>query len=406
MTRAQGQDSQSYGYRGPTAPPIPAPSWKHRVYIERPAELAELGRALASASIIAIDAEFVQARLRTPGEHTHRLMLVQFAMDDDYTTSYVVDALRLPNLSPLEAPLANTASLKLFHGVSADARVLATRGLVARHVLDLEAVSRSIFGQRESGLQAMLLRACGIRLDKSLQRADWARRPLTPAMIAYAARDAEMTFALYGWLKSKYGWAVALHEVPGDELPPPVASWILPFLENSRGHAADVAVLEAGIAGDHVAQESDLRAALEVLPRPSQRVRVLRLIADLNLNRLAPVVRPYLTSPAAEERAGALRTLGRLRDREAEAALRALLSDPVADVRQAAQLALDHLYLRPTPPRRLSPSGSGTWSIGPDESDDQPDADDWRSALRARFGIVNQPTAVSEPSDDEDEDDE
>ena len=38
----------------------------------------------------------------------------------------------------------------------------------------------------------MLQRAFHYRLDKSLQRTDWTRRPLPPAMVAYAARDAEM----------------------------------------------------------------------------------------------------------------------------------------------------------------------------------------------------------------------
>jgi hypothetical protein len=39
-----------------------------------------------------------------------------------------------------------------------------------------------------------------------LQRADRARRPLTPAAVAYAARDAEMTLALYNWLRRHYAW--------------------------------------------------------------------------------------------------------------------------------------------------------------------------------------------------------
>jgi ribonuclease D len=38
-------------------------------------------------------------------------------------------------------------------------------------------------------LSALLEKYFGIRLSKELQRADWSERPLTEAMIAYAAAD-------------------------------------------------------------------------------------------------------------------------------------------------------------------------------------------------------------------------
>src|SRR6185437_15620888 len=146
----------------------------------------------------------------------------------------------------------------LFHGISADARVLAARGLQASGTLDLEAVSRSIFGQRETGLQTMLQRAGGVRLDKSLQRADWARRPLTPAMVAYAARDAEMTLALYNWLRRHYAWAVAIHLTPANAAPPDIAPWIEPFLERRQLVPLAQTLAETGLARDVATQTNDL----------------------------------------------------------------------------------------------------------------------------------------------------
>src|SRR5262249_37591995 len=229
-----GQHFDTDGYLGPSAPSVPAPTWRRRLYIERPGQFADAVRQRSQARVIARDAEFSQARVRRPGDPSHRLALLQVAADDDYDTTYVIDAQRLADLSPLEPLFATPTILKLFHAIGADARVLATRGLVARHTLDLEAVSRSLFGQRESGLQAMLQRACGIWLDKGFQRADWSKRPLTPAMIAYAARDAEMTFALYGWLSLHYSWAIALHAPIADEAPPPVAWWVAPYLDGAR----------------------------------------------------------------------------------------------------------------------------------------------------------------------------
>jgi hypothetical protein len=394
------------GYRGPSAPPIAVPTWRRRLYVDRPADLTALAQDLAAARIVAIDAEFVQSYRRAPGVPSHRLALLQFALDNDYRTSYVVDTLRLVDLEPLQAALINGAILKLFHGVSADLRMLASRDLVVRHLLDLEAVSRSIFGQRESGLQSMLQRAANVRIDKSLQRSDWARRPLTPAMVAYAARDAEMTYALYGWLAANYPWAVALHELPADEPAPDVAPWIVPFLDGGRGRIAEPALAEAGLSDNVAAQEHALRHALAILHHPGQRVRVVRLIAELGLTTLIPEVRPYLDAQAAEERASAARTLGRLRDKAARVDLERLLEDPVDDVRQAAHTALNYLKQPSTPlAAPLKPathqesSGRGIWTVG----DDEPlpaAADDWRTALRARFGVT-QETDTGDETEDE-----
>lgn len=392
------------GYTGPQVPQVVAPAWQRRIVVERPVDLAALARELAGAHVVALDAEFAQSRVRAQDEPPHRLAVLQLAFDNDYRAAYVVDALRLADLSPLRAIFANPGILKVFHGIGADARVLATRELVARNTLDIEAVSRSLFGQQESGLQSMLRRAAGVRLDKSLQRADWSRRPLTPAMVAYAARDAEMTYALYGWLTANYPAMVALHHIPAEEPEPGVAAWIVPYLEGSRPKPAAVAVAEAGIAGDLAAQQRDLRAALVAVRHPPQRTRVMRLIADLDLRALAEDLRIYLAAPAAEERAGAARTIGRLGDRSAILPLRALLHDSVQDVRQAAQVALEHLENAPrrSPPRAPRPTQAASgdthggsrggsrnpvrWSSDDGAGGESGDGAEWRRQLRRSYG--------------------
>src|SRR3981081_3628022 len=153
---------------------------------------------------------------------------------------FVVDTLRLNDLSPLTAVIADPEIIILLHGAGADMRVMSERGLNVAHYYDLEAASRSIFCRHESSLAAMLLRAFNIRLDKSLQRTDWARRPLPPAMVAYAARDAEMTLALYTWMAQHYAWALKLHENKSQI--EPVAAWIEPFLRGTASISAEMAV--------------------------------------------------------------------------------------------------------------------------------------------------------------------
>ncbi len=377
-------------YRGASPALITPPIWHRRLFIDRPADLRAFAADLAHASVLAIDAEFVQNyHRRAPEDPTHRLTLLQFALDNDYRASYVVDALRLSDLSPLRDPLERGDILKLFHGMSSDIRVLASRGLVAHHTLDLEAVSRSLFGQRESGLQAMLHRATGERLDKSLQRADWSRRPLTPAMVAYAARDAEVTYVLYHWLLSHYPKAVSKFVMAAGDPPAQVAVWLRPYLESSRGRPIDMALAEAGLDNDIAAQIEALRQALVADLRPNQRARMMRLITDLELRELAPDLRAYLTSSASEERAGAARALGRLRVAAAIEEIRALQQDPVQDVRQASQTALGFLEGGAIPRTGLRSerhNGHRVWSSGQREDEAAP-AEAWRTALRARFAL-------------------
>jgi 3'-5' exonuclease/HEAT repeat protein len=390
---AKGRETANIeaGYRGTSAPPVVAPEWRSRLYIDRPSDLRELAKTLNKAAVLAIDAEFVQLRVHHPGDPSHRLSLLQFAIDDDHRTSWVVDALRLYDLSPLRDPLESVGILKLFHGISADARMLASRGLAARHYVDLEAVSRSIFGQSESGLQAMLQRACGVRLDKSLQRADWGRRPLTTAMVAYAARDAQMTYVLYGWLRDNYPWALGLYEVADDEASLPVAEWLRPLLEGGRGRSVEMAVAEAGLSGKTQIVTHDLRAALAMARHPAERTRLFRVIGELGLKGMADELRPYLASQASEERATAARALGRLHDADARPTLQSLAHDPVEDVRLAAHHALEHRASAAASKVMREEGGAGKpkrWtSVGDDGGDgDSPTENDWRAALRKQFG--------------------
>jgi hypothetical protein len=377
-------------YHGPTPPVEPPPARGERVWVERPDELAAAVERLASAAVVAVDAEFMQVRATEPEGHRHQLALLQIATGQ---VCYVIDVLRLADLTPLAVVTEESLILKLFHGIGAD--TLARRGLAAASTCDVEAASRSIFGQRESGLATMLERAFGLRLDKSLQRSDWGHRPLSPAMFAYAARDAEMTLALYDWLKRHYPWAIDLYTESGSSASADTARlpvWLEPFVDGARSLPPEVAVAEAGLADDVAGQVRDCALALSVLRHPARRSRLMRLISDLGLVQLAPQMLPVLVAPAAEERAAAARTLGRLVRLgapdvdDAPERLMALNEDPVAEVRKAARLALDWLSSDGLPSHRYvirrPGEGPASWTVGAesDEATTAP-ADDWRAAL-------------------------
>ena len=378
------------GYLGITPPPGKPLERSTRTWVDRPEELLKAVNILKQAPVVAVDAEFTQIRTHVQGDSqspSHRLALLQLAVEHH---CYIIDTLRLNDLSPLAAVLANPAIIVLLHGAGADLRVMSERGLDVAHYYDLEAASRSIFGQQESSLAAMLRRAFNVRLDKSLQRTDWTRRPLPPAMVAYAARDAEMTLALYSWLEQHYVWALKIHEHTNQVKSEPVAAWIEPFLNGTSFVSPEVAVVNAkarGIILDDAQIVSDCRTALSVLTQLMYRSRLLRLIADLSLVQLAPDIEPLLQAPYSDERAASARTLGRLGVQESQPLLQALLQDPVYDVRKSAQTALRNLSRKetrsPSPPSKLV-DGVRSWTIG--EANNAEDGNDWKARLRSIMG--------------------
>jgi len=376
------------GYLGITPQPGLPPEKGQRAWIDRPEQLLLAVNTLKTSNVVAIDAEFTQVRsaIQTGVSTTsHRLALLQLAIDKQ---CFVVDALRLHDLSPLAAVVEDPSIIILLHGAGSDLRVMAERGLNVAHYFDLEATARSVFGQHESSLAAMLQRALHVRLDKSLQRTDWTRRPLPPAMVAYAARDAEMTLALYYWLNEHYSWALKLHE--STNLHEPVAAWIEPFLQGSLPTPAEAVVAEAIEQGSIANREQlvvDCRAALTNLTHPMRRNRLLRLIADLSLVELSPDIEPLLTAPAAEVRAGAIRALGRLNVEHAKDLIRPLLHDPVQDVRKAAQTAL-RTQINKEPPKNVATrvkfaDGTRSWTVGKSNETASTDESDWKARLRS-----------------------
>lgn len=384
---SENPDLTLTGYLGDSPPPDTPPARGSRAWVDRPDQLLQAVSVLRQASVVAVDAEFAQVRSRMQTETTssQRLSLLQLAVEHE---CFVVDALRLHDLSPLKAVLENPAIVILLHGAGADLRVMSDRGLDVAHYYDLEAASRSIFGQHESSLAAMLQRALHVRLDKSLQRTDWTRRPLPPAMVAYAARDAEMTLALYHWLAQHYAWALQLHDYTNNL--EPVAAWIEPFLRGTSALAAENAVAEAkadGILQSNEQVVADCRVALAALTHPMHRSRLLRLISDLSLTELAPAIELLLQSPASDERSASIRALGRMGIKEAEPLVHALLQDPVQDVRKAAQTALRSINHTPgraayTAPAIKLADGSRSWSVG-GNSEATGDDDDWKARLRS-----------------------
>jgi ribonuclease D len=163
------------------------------VWIRTPDALVALARELGGTGALAIDTEADSLH-----HYPERLCLVQVA--DAAGQAWLVDPLALPDLEPLRPLCADRRIVKIFHGAENDVGHLKRRfGFAFAHISDTMLAARFL-GLRELGLEALLTRYLDVAPVKSQQKADWARRPLTPAQEEYAVADVRYLIALHGRL--------------------------------------------------------------------------------------------------------------------------------------------------------------------------------------------------------------
>ena len=145
------------------------------------AALAEVAPALRRAPRIAVDTEAASFH-----RYRDRIYLLQLAAPG---LSLIVDPVAVEDLSAIGALLADPAIEKIFHDADYDLRVLdRDYSFHARRVFDTR-VAAQLAGEPAIGLAALLDKHLGVKLSKTHQKADWSLRPLSPAMLAYAADD-------------------------------------------------------------------------------------------------------------------------------------------------------------------------------------------------------------------------
>lgn len=163
------------------------------VWIDRPAALARLAESLSKQSQIAVDTES-----NSLFAYQEQVCLIQFSTGSE---DYLVDPLILDDLSPLAPIFANPAIEKVFHAAEYDLICMKRDfGFEFRNLFDTMLAAR-ILGKNTLGLGAMLEESFGIQVDKRLQRANWAKRPLSSAMLHYARMDTHYLIALRNILK-------------------------------------------------------------------------------------------------------------------------------------------------------------------------------------------------------------
>jgi ribonuclease D len=143
--------------------------------------LRSLAERVGRARRVALDTEAASFH-----RYVDRVYLLQVSSD---TETALIDPLAVDDLSPIGRLLADPALEVIFHDADYDLRILhRDYGFEGRRIWDTR-VAAQLCGESAFGLGALLDKYFGIRLSKALQRADWSERPLSDAMIAYAAAD-------------------------------------------------------------------------------------------------------------------------------------------------------------------------------------------------------------------------
>ncbi|MCL2882704.1 MAG: ribonuclease D [Coriobacteriia bacterium] len=165
-------------------------------YLDTDAAFTAALESLHDAPVVAIDTEFMREKT-----YYAKLCLLQIASEQGVL---LVDTLRIQDCQPLAALLANTHVMKVFHAGGQDLEILYQAcGAVASPYFDTQDAAELIGYSAQVGYGALVAGELGVDLPKADSFTDWARRPLTPAQLSYAADDVTYLLQLYPLLSEK-----------------------------------------------------------------------------------------------------------------------------------------------------------------------------------------------------------
>lgn len=187
---------------------MPLPEIPDPVIIKEPTALARLTRTLAHEHFLGVDTES-----NSLYAYQEQVCLIQISTTQ---VDYLVDPLRLGDLSPLGKLFADAKIEKIFHAAEYDIMTL-KRDFNFRfaHIFDTMLAAR-ILGRKNIGLGSILESEFGVKPDKRYQRANWGQRPLPRHLLKYAQLDTHYLIPLRDRLKADLTnagrWPLALED--------------------------------------------------------------------------------------------------------------------------------------------------------------------------------------------------
>ena len=184
------------------------------LYIDTPEALDEWLEFLRGADVIAVDTESDSFH-----HYEERVCLIQMTAKG---RDAIIDPLSIDDISGLAEFFENPSIIKIFHDAGYDLICLYRDfGFRFAGLFDTMLASRLI-GRKRFGLASLLQDYFEFESDKSLQRSDWTRRPLSEKQQRYARFDTHFLHDLMHILAEellkveRYEWAVEeFARIPG-----------------------------------------------------------------------------------------------------------------------------------------------------------------------------------------------
>lgn len=160
---------------------------------------------IAASTSIGIDTEFMREKT-----YFAELCLVQLSIEKRI---YCADPLGAANLDDFWTAL--TSNEWILHSGRQDMEVIyQASGKMPARIFDTQIAAALLGFAPQLGYAGLVLELFDVSLDKSHTRADWSRRPLSDAVLRYAAEDVEYLLPAFDELKSRletlnrFDWAV------------------------------------------------------------------------------------------------------------------------------------------------------------------------------------------------------
>jgi ribonuclease D len=158
------------------------------VMVESTEALVEMVARLRTYKVIGVDTESDSFH-----HYQEKVCLIQLS---DLEQDYIVDPLKVDDMSSLGELMADPDVVKIFHGADYDVVCLKRDfGYDFCNIFDTM-ISAMFLGMPKIGLADLIKHYFGVYIDKKYQRHDWAKRPLLEEHLDYARGDTHWLAAI------------------------------------------------------------------------------------------------------------------------------------------------------------------------------------------------------------------
>lgn len=307
-------------------PELPEP-----ILVQDQASLGAMLRELEGAREVAVDTE-----ADSFFSYREKVCLVQVSAQD---RDWIVDPLVDLDLAPLGELLADPHRTKVFHDGEYDILILKRDyGFEFANIFDTR-VAATALGTETPGLASVLRDTFGYEIDKTQQRSDWSRRPLSPKQVHYAQLDTRFLVPLMHVQRERLVESERLMVVESEcdrlvRIEPPENSfdpdeWVRLRGARALPPASRSALRELYIERDRIAREADLppfRAVrndvlVTLARRRPRNLRELGAIPGVSPGQVRRYGEALLGALERAREAGPIETLPRLRGKDAASGL-------------------------------------------------------------------------------------